>query len=82
MPALFVMLCVVIARSVTLPGASEGLAFVFKPNFDVFKGTGWISVLASASGQMFFSLSLGMAIMVTYGSYMKKNEDFTGECNL
>ena len=75
MPALFVMLCVVIVRSVTLPGASEGLAFVFKPNFDVFKGTGWISVLASASGQMFFSLSLGMAIMVTYGSYMKKNED-------
>lgn len=75
MPALFVMLCIVIVRSVTLPGASEGLAFVFKPNFDVFKGTGWISVLASASGQMFFSLSLGMAIMVTYGSYMKKNED-------
>ena len=75
MPALFVMLCIVIVRSVTLPGASEGLAFVFKPNFDVFKGIGWISVLASASGQMFFSLSLGMAIMVTYGSYMKKNED-------
>ncbi|MDY6038699.1 MAG: sodium-dependent transporter [Eubacterium sp.] len=75
MPALFVMLVIIIVRSVTLPGASEGLAFVFKPNFDVFKGTGWITVLAKAGGQMFFSLSLGMAIMVTYGSYMKKDDD-------
>lgn len=74
MPALFVMLLIVIIRSVTLDGASEGLAFVFKPNFEVFRGTGWISVLAAAGGQMFFSLSLGMGITVTYGSYMKKTE--------
>ena len=44
MPALFVMLIVVVIRSITLPGAAEGLAFMFKPNFEVFKGTGWISV--------------------------------------
>lgn len=74
MPALFVMLVIVIIRSVTLPGAGEGLAFIFKPNFEVFKGSGWITVLATAGSQMFFSLSLGMAIMVTYGSYMKKDE--------
>ena len=74
MPALFVMLLIVIIRSVTMDGASEGLAFVFKPNFEVFSGTGWISVLAAAGGQMFFSLSLGMGITVTYGSYMKKTE--------
>lgn len=75
MPALFVMLLIIIIRSVTLPGAGAGLEFIFKPDFEVFRGTGWISVLASAGGQMFFSLSLGMGIMVTYGSYMKKDEN-------
>ncbi|MGF6376452.1 NSS family neurotransmitter:Na+ symporter [Clostridiales Family XIII bacterium PM5-7] len=74
MPALFVMLLVVIIRSLTLDGAMAGVEFMFKPNFEVFKGSGWISVLAAAGGQMFFSLSLGMAIMITYGSYMKKSE--------
>ena len=75
MPALFVMLVVVIIRACTMPGASAGLEFVFKPNFEVFKGIGWISVLASAGGQLFFSLSLAMGIMVTYGSYVHKNDD-------
>lgn len=75
MPALFLMLLAVIIRSVTLPGASEGLKFIFSPNFEVFQGTGWISVLALAGGQMFFSLSLGMGIMVTYGSYLPKTQD-------
>ena len=75
MPALFVMLLVIIIRSVTLPGASAGISFLFKPNFEVFKGTGWITVLAAAGGQVFFSLSLGMGILVTYGSYMKKDQN-------
>lgn len=75
MPALFFMLVVVIIRSVTLPGASEGLAFIFKPNFEVFSGLGWVNVLAAAGGQMFFSLSLGMGIMITYGSYIGKDHD-------
>lgn len=74
MPALFVMLVIVIIRSVTLPGASEGLAFMFKPDWSAFKGTGWITVLAVAGGQMFFSLSLGMSIMIAYGSYLPKHE--------
>ncbi len=75
MPALFFMLLAVIVRSVTLPGAGEGLRFVFEPNFEVFKGSGWVNVFAAAGGQAFFSLSLGMGIMVTYGSYLKKDED-------
>ncbi len=75
MPALFVMLVIVIIRAVTLPGAGAGLEFMFKPNFEVFAGKGWISVLATAGGQLFFSLSLAMGIMITYGSYMKKEED-------
>lgn len=73
MPALFVMLLLVIARSVTLPGASAGIAFLFKPNFEVFHGTGWISVLSAAGGQMFLSLSIGMGITVTYGSHLAKD---------
>ena len=75
MPALFVMLVIVIIRSVTLPGASEGLAFMFKPNWEAFQGAGWIRVLAVAGGQMFFSLSLGMSIMITYGSYIPKEQN-------
>lgn len=75
MPALFVMLLLVIARSVTLPGAFEGVKFLFKPNFDVFKGTGWVKVLSAAGGQMFLSLSIGMGITVTYGSHLPKSAD-------
>ena len=75
MPALFVMLVIVIIRSVTLPGASEGLAFMFKPDWSVFEGNGWISVLSVAGGQMFFSLSIGMSIMITYGSYLPKDQN-------
>ncbi len=75
MPMLFVMLVIVVVRSVTLPGASEGLEFMFKPDWSAFEGTGWITVLAVAGGQMFFSLSLGMSIMIAYGSYLPKNQN-------
>ena len=75
MPALFVMLVIVIVKAITLPGSSAGLLFMYKPNWEVFSGTGWISVLAAAGGQMFFSLSLGMAVMITYGSYLSKKEN-------
>lgn len=74
MPALFVMLLVVIVRSVTLDGAGEGLKFMFAPNFKPFEEN-FIGVLAAASNQLFFSLSLGMAIMITYGSYLSKSEN-------
>ena len=75
MPALFVILCIIVVRSCTLSGAGAGIAFLLKPNFEVFQGTGWISVLAAAGGQMFFSLSLGMGIMVTFGSYLNRDDD-------
>ena len=73
MPALFFMLVIVIVRSVTLPGASEGLAFMFAPNFTPLKED-FLKVLSTAGGQMFFSLSLAMGITVTYGSYLSKKE--------
>ena len=73
MPALFIMLVIVILRSLTLPGAMEGLKFMFAPNFEPIK-TDFIGVLSAAGGQMFFSLSLAMGITVTYGSYLSKKE--------
>lgn len=75
MPGLALLLVITVIRSCTLPGALEGLEFIFKPNFDVFKGTGWITVLASAGGQMFFSLSLASGCMIVYGSYLDKEEN-------
>lgn len=80
MPALFVMLLVVIIRAVTLPNAVEGLKFMFVPGYAVKggfieKAPGFIEVLGTAGGQMFFSLSLAMGAMVTYGSYIDKKEN-------
>lgn len=80
MPALFVMLVIVIIRSLTLPNAVEGLKFMFVPGYAVSAGfideaPSFISVLATAGGQMFFSLSLAMGAMITYGSYLDKKED-------
>ena len=80
MPALFVMLVIIIIRSLTLPNAGEGLKFMFIPGYAVKGGfidsaPGLISVLATAGGQMFFSLSLAMGAMITYGSYLGKEEN-------
>ena len=75
MPALFVMLIIVIIRSITLPGAMEGLAFMFKPDWSVFHGSGWVTVLAAAGGQMFFSLSISSGCIIAYGSYLSKSEN-------
>ena len=75
MPSLFVMLVIVIIKALTLKGSSAGLLFMYKPDWSVFSGSGWVGVLGSAGGQMFFSLSLGMAVMITYGSYLSKKED-------
>lgn len=74
MPALFVMLIIVAIRSVTLPGAMEGLEYMFVPNFEPLKEN-FVSVLAIAGGQCFFSLSIAMGITVTFGSYLSKKEN-------
>ena len=75
MPALFIMLVIVVIRSCTLPGAVGGLEFMFKPNFEVFQGTGWLKVLGSAGSQMFFSLSLASGCLIAYGSYLGKDSN-------
>ena len=73
MPLLLVILVVLGIRSVTLPGANEGLSFLFTPDFSKIDG----NVLISALGQGFFSLSLGMGALITYGSYIKKKDNLT-----
>ena len=80
MPALFVALLICIIRSCTLPGATEGLKYMFVPGWAVANGVienapNLFQVFATAGGQMFFSLSLGMGIMITYGSYLDKKEN-------
>lgn len=71
MPMLLVILVILAIRSLTLPGAGKGLTFLLKPDFSKITG----SVLISALGQVFFSLSMGMGVLITYGSYIKKDDN-------
>jgi len=71
MPVLLVLMLLVIVRAVTLEGASEGLSFYLNPDFSKITGTAVVAAL----GQAFFSLSLGMGAMVTYGSYLPEEEN-------
>ena len=80
MPALFVALLICIIRSCTLPGAVNGLKYMFIPGWAVANGIieeapNLFQVFATAGGQMFFSLSLGMGAMITYGSYLDRKEN-------
>ena len=80
MPALFIILLICIIRACTLPGAVDGLKYMFVPGWALENGVikeapDFLTVLATAGGQMFFSLSLGMGAMITYGSYLGKDEN-------
>ena len=69
MPILVVLSVIIAAYSVTRPGALEGVKYFVVPNFSNFS---WMTVV-SAMGQMFYSLSIAMGILITFGSYMKKD---------
>jgi NSS family neurotransmitter:Na+ symporter len=71
MPLLFVILLILIVRSVTLPGAEAGIDFYLNPDWSKLKDP---ALYLDALGQSFFSLSLGLGIMITYGSYLSKEE--------
>lgn len=71
MPLLFILLLVIGIRSLTLPGASEGLAFLFSPDFSKITG----GVVLTAMGLAFFKLSIGMGCMMTYGSYFRADQN-------
>ncbi len=71
MPVLLALMIILIIRSVTLEGAGRGLVFYFKPDFSKVTG----NTILAALGQAFFSLSLGMGCMITYGSYLPKDSN-------
>ena len=71
MPVLLVLLFLLAIRAVTLPGAGTGLAFYLKPDWSAVDTT----VVIRAVGQAFFSLSLGMGAIITYGSYLSKKDE-------
>jgi NSS family neurotransmitter:Na+ symporter len=73
MPILFVLLFILAIRSVLLEGSSQGLNFLFKPSMEHVKPT----LFLDAMGQAFFSLSIGMGCMITYGSYFNNDINFT-----
>lgn len=70
MPLLFVLVFLVMLRSLTLPGAMEGVKYYLTPDFSKITG----KVILSALGQAFFSLSVGWGILITYGSYLPKDQ--------
>ncbi|MGR6835584.1 sodium-dependent transporter [Syntrophomonas erecta] len=71
MPALFIFVVILAIRSITLPGAGAGLSYFLVPNLNQITGEG----ILTAMGQVFYSLSLGMGIMITYGSYLDKQSN-------
>ncbi|MDE5414928.1 sodium-dependent transporter [Alkalihalobacterium chitinilyticum] len=75
MPILAILLLVLASYSLTLGGAKEGLAFLFSPDWSAFREP---EVYLAALGQAFFSLSLGMGALITYGSYLSKEEKLPG----
>lgn len=71
MPLLFFMVVAIAIYSMTLPGASAGLDYLFNPDFSKITG----KAIAAALGQAFFSLSLGFGTIMTYASYVSKKEN-------
>ena len=79
MSALLVLIVVLAVHSLTLSGAAEGLKFYLVPNLDTVKKVGIGSVISAAMNQSFFTLSLGVAAMEIFGSYMSKDHTLAGE---
>lgn len=71
MPILLVLTIGISVYSLSLDGAMEGLIYYVKPNFSAFS----LKTVIAAMGQMFYSMSLAMGIMITYGSYMQKKDN-------
>lgn len=71
MPVLFLIILALVIRSLTLKGSAEGLNFLFNPDFSKLDG----QTILEALGQAFFSLSIGMGTLITYGSYINKKDN-------
>ncbi|MCR4601632.1 MAG: sodium-dependent transporter [Clostridia bacterium] len=82
MTLLLLIMLLLAVRSLTLPGASEGLSFYLKPNPDNLKDAGIFQVAYAALNQSFFTLSVGMGGMEIYGSYIDRDHSLAGEAVL
>ena len=71
MPLLFILIIIIVAFGLTLPGAGKGVEYLIKPDFSKITP----SVITSAMGQAFFSMSLGVGTILTYASYVSKEEN-------
>lgn len=78
MPVLLVLIIGISIYTLTLDGAGEGLKYYILPDFDGFTATKLMKTIAAAVGQLFYSMSLAMGIMITYGSYMRKEDSIEG----
>ncbi len=79
MIALLFLIIILAAHSLTLSGASEGLSFYLIPRFSTVQNVGLGNVISAAMNQAFFTLSLGVAAMEIFGSYMSKDNTLAGE---
>ena len=79
MTALLLLIIVLAVNSCLLPGAGEGLSFYLLPSLSRAKEQGLFSVITAAMNQAFFTLSLGIAAMEIFGSYMTRDNTLTGE---
>lgn len=75
MPILVILSIIIMIYSVTRPGALEGVKYYLLPNFSSITPQSLVNTLLGAVGQLFYSMSLAMGIMITYGSYMKKEDN-------
>lgn len=78
MPLLFVILIVFCIKAMFMPGTKEGLSYLFRPDISKLN----TKVVFDALGQAFFSLSIGMGILITYGSYFKRNTNLTSTASI
>lgn len=79
MSALLILIILLAVHSILLPGAKEGLAFYLLPDLERAAAVGWSTVIANAMNQAFFTLSLGIACMEIFGSYMSRDNTLTSE---
>ncbi len=78
MPLLVILSVGIAVYTLLLPGAGAGLKYYVLPNFEGFTFAKFLKTIVAAMGQLFYSMSLAMGIMVTYGSYMRKQDSIEG----
>lgn len=78
MPVLFLLIVGIAVYTLTLNGALDGAVYYLLPNFEDFSAEKFFKTVAAASSQLFYSMSIAMGILVTYGSYMRKEDSLEG----